>query len=448
MGLTTSQQTNMRQSIRGKVLFITIGALFFQGFGIYLGVALSLPLALAIVVPILLSVMLLLVLMKWFYGPVEELISAIETGVSSFKDRDFSIRIHKSRNDELGQIIDAYNDMAGVLCDERQSLFQRELLLDTIIQSTPVSIVLTDNKGFVVYANDASKELFDQIKKLEGRPFLSLVENLPTELREATINELGGLINLVINNERYSFYLHCQSFNLNSREHKLYLYKNLTTEISRQEIDLWKNAIRLISHELNNSLAPITSMANSAKKIINSDRNLDMLPDLIDTIQTRTERLKSFLVKYADFARLPAPHKESVFLPGFINSILRVCPYIITDDIPSIDVCFDPGQMEQVLINLYKNAIESGSIEDEIELKLDCTGNKLHWSIFDGGTGMTEQQLQKALLPFFSTKQEGGGLGLSLCNEIVTAHNGYIRIQNRSGNGLCIKFSLPLGMES
>lgn len=437
----------MRQSIRGKVLLVAISMLGFQALLICLGLSFSLPLTLTIAVSTLLSILLLLFLLRLFYSPIEDLISAIETGVGSFKDGDFSIRIHKARNDELGQVIDAYNDMATVLCEERQALFQRELLLDTIIQSTPVSIVLTDSKDFVVYANNISKTLFNQSKKLEGNHFPTLVKRLPSELQDATINMLGGLINLSISNERCSFYLHCQTFNLNSREHKLYLYKNLTTEISRQEIDLWKNAIRLISHELNNSLAPISSMANSAKKILGSNKNQDILPDLIDTIQTRTERLKDFLMKYADFARLPAPNKDNVFLPDFIESLRHICPFELTGDIPAINVCLDPAQMEQVLINLYKNAVESGSAQSDIRLELEYVNDNMNWSVFDKGTGMTEQQLQKALLPFFSTKQTGGGLGLSLCNEIINAHGGYLRIQNRPEKGLVIRFSLPGGID-
>ena len=434
----------MRQSIRGKILLITLLSLALHSVITYIGLSIRFPLVLTIPVATLVSLIFLLFALKAFYGPIEDIISAIETGVSSFKDKDFSIRIHKQRNDELGSVIEAYNEMAHTLCNERLSLFQRELLLDTIIQSTPVSIVLTDSKDFIVYANNASKDLFNHKKKLEGVSFSELTKNLPNELREATVQMQGGLINLSHESGRSSFYLHCQSFNLNSREHRLYLYKNLTTEISRQEIDLWKNAIRLISHELNNSLAPITSMANSAKKILDSNNNTEILPDLIDTIQMRTERLKAFLVEYADFARLPAPNKETVELQPFIQNLLHLCPFNVVEQIPSINACFDPAQMEQVLINLYKNAVESGSDQANIKLHVKCDNSSLLWCVSDEGRGMTEQQLQKAQLPFFSTKQGGTGLGLSLCNEIVAAHDGYLRIQNKKDGGLSIRFIIPM----
>ncbi len=433
----------MQQSIRGKILLITIVTLFFQVAIVYLGFGAGWPITLTLVVALLSSMLLLLLLLKLFYAPIEELISALETGVSSFRDKDFSVRIHKPRNDELGNIVDTYNEMANTLCDERMSLFQRELLLDTIIQTTPVSILLTDTKGFVVYANNNAQKLFQQGKKLEGRSFDKLVTHLPTELKEATESMQNGLVNLSLDNERTSYYVHCQSFDLNSREHKLYLFKNLTTEISRQEIDLWKNAIRLISHELNNSLAPISSMANSAQKILLSNKNQDMLPDLIETIQLRADRLKSFLMEYADFARLPAPKKEPVALGRFIKNVINLCPFSIDGDIPKMEVDIDPAQMEQVLINLYKNAVESGSEKDQITMLFEPRTESLVISVMDRGPGMTEQQLQKALLPFFSTKQTGSGLGLSLCNEIVTAHNGNLRLQNRPDGGLAIRLTLP-----
>lgn len=433
----------MQQSIRGKILLISLASLLIQVCVIVAGLQAEWTLLLTIAIALLVSLLFLLLALKLFYAPIEDLISALETGVSSFRDKDFSVRIHKPRNDELGSIVDTYNEMANTLCDERMSLFQRELLLDTIIQSTPVSILLTDSRDFVVYANSNAQHLFKQAKKLEGKSFAALLPHLPSELKEATESMQNGLVNLSLDNERISYYVHCQSFDLNSREHKLYLFKNLTTEISRQEIDLWKNAIRLISHELNNSLAPITSMANSAQKILRSNNNLDMLPDLIETIQLRTDRLKSFLVEYADFARLPAPKKEPVALAGFIKNVIHLCPFRLLGEVPLMDLDIDPAQMEQVLINLFKNALESGSDEEQITMSFEPRTDSMLITIMDRGPGMTEHQLQKALLPFFSTKQTGSGLGLSLCNEIVTAHNGNLRLQNRPDGGLEIRLTLP-----
>ena len=439
-------------SVKGCLLLITLSACLLQalliGAGLYLfaeadsGLGFSTIFVIASSTSV--SIVLLLFLLNQFYKPVQKLITALETGVASFKDKDFSITIHNERNDELGRIVDTYNDMSTTLREERMSLFQRELLLDTIIQSSPVSIVLCDQRGFVIYANGIAKHLFQQQSKLEGRQFDELLQALPDELRNATEAGKDGLVSLMKDSERVSYYLHCQTFVLNSSEHHLYLYKNLTTELSRQEIDLWKKAIRLISHELNNSLAPVSSLANSAKKILASDQHIDSLPDIIDTIAQRVKKLNAFLKEYAEFARLSAPKLEGIELPDFIDELLKICPFVLKSEVPNVTLQLDIPQLEQVFLNLYKNALESDSDPQKISLSVDLLSDKLIMLISDAGGGMNEQQLQQALLPFYTTKSGGSGLGLSLCNEIVIAHNGLMRLQNNSNPGLDIRIILPL----
>lgn len=402
------------------------------------------PMVLSASVSVLLCVLLLILMLRSLYTPVEELIQAIETGVSSFKDGDFSIRIHHTRNDELANLVKAYNQMAATLSAERMSLFQRELLLDTIIQNSPLSVVLTDSRGFILYANSEARSLFGQRSSMVGKAFAQLQDGLPAPLRDATRERTQGLISMQLDNEKVSYYLHCQTFAMNASEHELFLYKNMSTELSRQEIDLWKNAIRLISHELNNSLAPINSLANSASKILQSSRQTELLPELIDTIRLRSTRLKDFLQHYAAFARLPAPIREPVLLKPYVDNLLNICPFVLTEPLPDCELDIDAGQIEQVLINLYKNASEAGSETQDITLKVNNQGNVSTWQVSDRGKGMTNEQIQNALLPFFSTKSQGTGLGLSLCHEIISAHGGTLRLQNRHEGGLNIVFTLPL----
>jgi two-component system nitrogen regulation sensor histidine kinase NtrY len=380
-----------------------------------------------------------------FTRSIKQVIETLELGVKCFQDNDFSITIQNKRgDDELGNIIEAYNKVAQTIRKERMNLYQRELLLDTIIQETPVALVLTDINDVVVYSNDATKALFNVAEKPDGIVFSSLLKVLPAALKKATIEKQQGLYTEQVDQHKSVFYLNCQTFNLNRAEHYLYLYKNMTTEISRQEIDLWKNAIRLMSHELNNSLAPIASLTNSAKDILTKPQHADMLPDILDTISQRTSRLHTFIDQYARFARLPLPSLKTVSLIDFIKTIVQLCEYQPIGEIPDTAVAIDLGQMEQVLINLLKNAKESGSKIEEVGLEISLDAHKrVIFSITDRGSGMTESQLQQALLPFFSTKQQGTGLGLTLCNEIVTAHGGLLRIVNREGGGLEIRFSLP-----
>lgn len=382
----------------------------------------------------------------YFGAGLKQVVETLELGVKCFEDNDFSITIENRRDDELGRVIGAYNQVAGTIRKERLNLYQRELLLDTIIQQTPVALMLVDNNGVVVYSNDAACELFKLNLKPDGELFKSLLKALPESLHEATVAKAPGLYSTMINQQREVYYLSLQSFSLNHAEHHLYLYKNMSTEIDRQEVGLWKNAIRLMSHELNNSLGPINSLTNSAKDILTKPQHEDMMPDILDTISQRCQRLHQFIEQYAQYARLPSPNKQPVALDDWIKPLNHLCQFNLCGDVPSQVVRMDVGQIEQVIINLVKNAHEANAdVSKNVELSImqDDVDNKLVFVITDEGQGMNDAQLQQALLPFYSTKPQGTGVGLTLCNEIVTAHGGMFRLLNRPEGGLEVRFSLP-----
>ena len=200
--------------------------------------------------------------------------------------------------DELDALLKFYNDLSDVLRKERSALMQREVLLDKVIQSTPVAMMLTNDADQIVYSNKAARTLLQE-PRLEGHTLAQLIKDIPAAMRRATIEKQDGLFTESVHGETVVYSLNYQKFLLQNQPHHLYLYKNLTTEISRNEIALWKQVIRLISHELNNSLAPISSMTGSAKKILKQREHLDMLPDMLDTIERRAQRLFEFTRQYA-----------------------------------------------------------------------------------------------------------------------------------------------------
>ena len=324
------------------------------------------------------------------------------------------------------------------------AIYQRELLLDTVIQTTPVALILTNNNDQIVYSNLAAKTLLNQKKKLDGMKFSDIYQHMPTALMEATTNKLDGLITEKLNDETIVYHLNYQPFTLNKQRHHLYLYKNLTTDISRKESDIWKQVIRLISHELNNSLAPISSLTHSAKKIIASNENQHMLPDILNTISRRSAHLHKFIEQYAHFARLPKPDKTKVKIRPFIQTVTQLCAVEASTRFEAETVLCDAAQIEQVLINLIKNAEESGSDKQQIALNVYQSTNQITFEVTDQGKGLTEQQLLQALLPFYTTKSKGTGVGLALCNEIVIAHGGRLKLENQVEGGLKVSFSLSL----
>jgi len=432
-----------KMTLSAQLLTLFFIALLIQA-GIYVGLScLKLPTVFIISLGLLASFSFGFLGIKFLLKPSQNLITALTSGVLSFQDNDFSVQIHNEFKGELGQLVDAYNALAKTMKKERMSLFQRELLLDTIMQSTPVSIVLTNENEQVVYSNLVAQKLFNIKGKLEGLTFTKIVEQLDDELKSSCLKKQSGLITLNKDDKKQTYYLSCQHFQMNLRQHTLYLFKDLTTEISRQEINLWKNAIRLISHELNNSLAPIASLTSSALKILDKPAHFDMLPDILTTINRRADNLKIFLEQYAQFARLPEPTKTRQNLNILVSSVQRIYDFTLLDDLPKTDGFFDATQIEQVLINLLKNAHESGCEISEIALKVVFENNRLVFALVDRGSGMQTSQLQQALLPFFSTKEKGTGLGLSLCNEVISAHDGQLKLANREQGGLLVKFDVP-----
>lgn len=397
----------------------------------------ALPLAL------LIALLLLWYSIHVFFEPLRKTIQTLNDGVSSFQDNDFSITIRNERKDELGVLIDVYNQLASTLRQERFHLFQRELLLDTIIQTSPLALLLTNIKGIVLYSNHAAQTLFSA-RVLQGRTLTDICGQLPPALSRATLEKHEGLYSVEQDNEHEIYHLSCRSFLLNNQHHTLYLYKQLTREITRQEVITWKKVIRLISHELNNSLGPIASLTASGLRILEQQTHLHMLPDILATIAQRSERLHQFIEGYAQFARLPAPRKARIAWPAFISRLQTLCEFTLLGTLPEHEGYFDAAQIEQVLINLVKNAHESGSDKNEIHLYVEHAARETQLQVLDRGGGMQEAQLQYALMPFYSTKQSGTGLGLPLCREIIEAHGGRLRLVNREGGGFMACCILPL----
>ena len=366
--------------------------------------------------------------------PASRVLQALRDGVRGFRDRDFSLNLAVDRQDELGELVALYNTIGDVLREERNNLIQREMLLSTVLESTPTAIVLTQRER-VIFVNRAARELFVTDGRLEGKAFDRILEDCPESMREVLASGRDALFSVEKGSEAEIYHAARRAFELNGQRHDLYILRRMTQELRRQEVDVWKRAIRTMSHEINNSLAPIASLARSARQLATPEK-LDRLPGLLDLIEERATHLRDFLEGYARFARLPEPRKQPVEWGPFLAELRELFPFVLDGEPPRHPGCFDPGQMQQALINLLKNAEESGSPPREIRLEVEETaegGARFH--VLDRGTGMNDEVLKKALLPFYTSKATGTGLGLPLCREIVEAHGGRLRIERREGGG-------------
>ncbi|MET0496630.1 MAG: ATP-binding protein [Steroidobacteraceae bacterium] len=400
----------------------------------------------AVLGALIVAVPIAILFARWFMGPIRRTLEAVSDGIGSMRDRDFSVSITPSTDIELRALVASYNGLGQLLRDERQSLYQRELLLDTVIQATPLAMVLTNAGDRVVYSNLAARQAFLGGRKLEGLAFAELLCAAPEPLRRAVAGEADTLFTVETEGESEIYHLSQRGFLLNSQTHRLYLLKQLTRELSRQEVETWKKVIRVIAHELNNSLAPISSLAHSGRQLVerkNATQHATQMDRIFRTIEERARHLHTFIDGYARFAKLPQPAPEEVNWSAFLHALQEAAPFRLLGEPPTRSGVFDATQMEQVIINLVKNAREAGAPADSIELQVTETNGGWQLQVMDRGSGMTDEVLRNALLPFYSTKPAGAGLGLTVCREVIEAHGGRISLANRAEGGLVATLWIP-----
>ncbi len=406
------------------------------------------------------SIIVLLSVM-WFSlrratAPVRSLLRALSGTTSSYRDGEYNFSVYWPGNDELGDLVQAHRELGDVLREQRQGLVQRELLLDTMVQNTPVSMLLLANGGDgiqrVVFSNLAARKLLHNGWKLEGQRMQDVLETMPVELRDAIVR--GGDSLFAVREadsddeeDEQVYHLSRRNFHLNGRPHDLLLIRLLTAELRRQEVQTWKKVIRVISHELNNSLAPIASLAHSGGELVRRGKT-ERLEEVFATIEERARHLEGFIRGYARFAKLPQPQLQNVQWIQFLTSLQHQIPFRLQGIGDDLHSRVDIAQLGQALLNLLKNAHEAGGDaeppNDDVEVRLTRLPQWLRLEVLDRGKGMNEAVLQNALMPFYSTKRNGTGLGLALTREIVEAHGGRISLQNRREGGLCVAIFLPV----
>ncbi len=382
----------------------------------------------------------------WAWRPIASAVKGVADGVRGFQENDFGFRLAGENDDEIGDLVALYNRMGDVLRDKRNEIYERELLLDSLLQGAPMALVLFNPLDRVAYANAAARRLFGRKGRLEGLTLDDLDAPAPALKAALLAGDDATVTALTPAGEDETFRLVFRSFHLNTQRHRLAVVEVLTPDVRRQELSAWKKVIRVVSHEVNNSLAPVSSLVHSARVAARTPRHAERLENILATIDERVRHLSRFLEGYAALARLPVPRREEIAWAPFLESVSRAVPFRVegTPDPPA--AYFDPAQMQQVLLNLLKNAGEAGSPPEETCVAVEpAPSGGCFLRISDRGTGMDEDSMRRAALPLSSADRGGRGLGLPLVAEILAAHGGELVVARRPGGGTVVTCRLPEG---
>lgn len=381
--------------------------------------------------------------------PYRQQLRALSSMIAGWRDSEFGLSISAPASPELYALTEELNAVGDLLRQERRSLVQRELLLQTVIQSSPMAVLLCDRTGHIVLANLKARQWFGRRGQLEGNTLKTATGDLPEPLRTALDKEGESICTLGQEPDTETFHVSRTRFELNGQANHLILVRPMTRELNRREAAVWKNVIRLMSHEINNSLAPISSLAHSGRTLANK-HGVPTLDRVFYTIENRARHLNEFINAYARFAKLPPPASQQVDLRQFLPPLCDALECRLDPPAGEPWGWFDPAQVEQVLINLVKNALEAGSPAGDVMVQWLTGDNGGVLEVADRGQGMAAESMERALLPFYSTKRTGSGLGLALAREIMEAHEGRIEIKPRDGGGTVVSlcFAPPPTIDS
>lgn len=383
---------------------------------------------------------LTLLLSIWQFNGLHALdreIQAINLHANSLRDNAFNLSANTDVLSEFLPLAETLVSMSDHLQQERASLYQREMLLDTVLQTSPSALVLTDEQDRVILCNPAARQLLNDGKNFQGSLLHSVLDKNPEIL--AAVKRQESLV--FFDSAASILHLSTSQFQLNHRRHYLYQLKPITKEIHQEEIKSWKKLLRVISHELNNSLAPMSSLAYSGRMQA-EQTGLQKIAAIFSSISERCQHLNQFLQEYLALAKLPAPARQMVNWSQLINELQDHYEFELVGDLPHNNWLLDQSQLGQLLLNCLKNSQEAGASPNGLHLSFTEKPDTLLIELQDDAGGMSEECLTHALVPFYTTKEKGSGIGLTLCQDIVQGHDGKLELLNHPP-GLLIRIWLP-----
>ena len=369
--------------------------------------------------------------------------------LAALREGDFSIRVRGAGS--RGALAITYleaNALEEVLREQRLGAVEATALLRKVLEEVDLAVFAFDEDETLRLLNRAGEALLGQpSERVIGTPAaeLRLEETLRgIAPRTLELNHAGGtgrweLRRTVVRQEGHPL--------------RLIILSDLSRALREEERQAWKRIIRVLSHEINNSLAPIKSIAGSLQRLT---RRGSLPPHLdedvesgLNVISSRAESLGRFMASYAQLARLPEPHIGAVEVDALVRRIVAIETRmeVGVQPGPDLTVQADADQLEQLLINLVRNAVDATlETNGQVDLSWSVIGNRLHVVVADGGPGLPADT-GNLFVPFYTTKPGGSGIGLALCRQIAESHGGTLTLENSPrGTGARARLTIPLDL--
>lgn len=387
----------------------------------------------------------------WF-STVISFILLIATGVSLYRMQFKQIALLRRLTDGL-----RYNDMmqtfhppyknkimsewaaelSDTLKDFRSKLLTEEVkhqYYENLLNKVDTAVLVTDNAGYIEWMNQAAIGHLGHIAQLPESLRKSFSANDTSVVR---LEQNGAVLEMAVSRTAFAA--------AQGKEQQLISLKNIHSVLERNEMEAWQKLIRVLTHEIMNSITPIISLSEtlSERGIPEqvSEKEYSVMLQAMQTIHRRSKGLLEFVENYRRLTRIPTPVRTKVSVAELFADLKKLFPEEgIHFEMPAdeLNLNVDRTQIEQVLINLLKNAQEACSRKEtkniQIKAKQLSTGS-VALCISDSGDGILPDVLDKIFVPFFTTKTSGSGIGLSLCKQIMTLHNGSIAVKSELGKG-------------
>jgi len=437
--------TEWRIFIRVIMLFVTLSiAAFFliKGSGFYVYLIILAP--------------VIIYQLADFYRFQKKAHDELEQFVESVHYRDFSryfdVKHAPVDLQPLRQGFNEINSTFKVISKEKETQYQ---YVQKILELVDTGILsYQEESGEVVWMNEALKNLLQlpylktihSLEKRDGQLYNSIIILKPGEAKIATAHH---------DKTSFKILLSATAFHTEGKKYKLIAFQNVNEALDETESKAWQKLLSVMTHEIMNSIAPISSLAETLKSRLKQSVNLlnnetgavDDLELGIDTIKRRSEGLLKFAETYRNLNKITTLNLKKIYVRNLFENLHHLMQPTLEQKNIDLEIILkdtdlqleaDINLLEQVLINLLVNAIEAIKEKSEPRIILSAyvaNNKKTVVKVSDNGTGMTEEVLDKIFIPFFSTKKHGSGIGLSLCKQIMMLHKGTMQVQSTEGEG-------------